>query len=91
MHCTAQSRRRRAKEGEDSNTEEEDSNNLLEDNEIKAVLLFADITVAQFRAGEKAAIISKIAGKVGISALLKAACTKHGVSISAPALLADMP
>ena len=47
------------------------------------MLLFADITVADFRTGDKDEIIRKITSKSGISALLKSACTKHGVSTSA--------
>ena len=59
---------------------------LLLDEEVKAVLIKADIlmpSVAQaFREGTKEDIVLKIKNKAGISALLKAACTRHGVSYS---------
>ena len=52
---------------------------LLEDGEVQAALMFAGITTDAFKTSNKGSIVDKIKGKSGISALLKAACTKHGV------------
>lgn len=87
MRCYALKCVRAVTEGED---EPEDQGggqtDLLLDEEVKAVLIKADImtpSVAQaFRQGTKEDIVLKIKNKGGISALLKAACTKHGVSYS---------
>lgn len=87
MRCYALKCVRAVTEGEDEPEEQGGGQtDLLLDEEVKAVLIKADIlmpSVAQaFREGTKEDIVLKIKNKAGISALLKAACTKHGVSYS---------